>query len=198
MSQQTSYPPVPPTAPAPPRNGLGTAGFVLGVVGLVLSPIPFIGVVAWPLVVLGLIFSAVGLARVGKGKASNKGLSIAGVVASVLGLGVCITWVFIFNAAVDEVQQEVERVAKVDYEVTGDATDVEILYGEVLDPKSETVPALPWSKQVENKGVFKGGTLTVTAGEDGGTVTCKITVDGAVVSTKTASGAFATAACTGT
>ncbi|GAA0228831.1 hypothetical protein GCM10010492_29040 [Saccharothrix mutabilis subsp. mutabilis] len=162
-----------------------------------LSPIPLIGVVAWPLVVLGLIFSAVGLARVSKGKASNKGLSIAGVVASVLGLGVCITWVFIFNAAVDEVQQEVERVAKVDYEVTGDATDVEILYGEVLDPKSETVPALPWTKQVENKGVFKGGTLTVTAGENGGTVTCKITVDGAVVSTKTASGAFATAACTG-
>lgn len=197
MSQQTSYPPVPPTAPAPPRNGLGTAGFVLGVVGLVLSPIPFIGVVAWPLVILGLIFSAVGLARVSKGKASNKGLSIAGVVASVLGLGVCITWVFIFNAAVDEVQQEVERVAKVDYEVTGDATDVEILYGEVLDPKSETVPALPWTKQVENKGVFKGGTLTVTAGENGGTVTCKITVDGAVVSTQTASGPFATAACTG-
>ncbi|MEJ2856117.1 MULTISPECIES: MmpS family transport accessory protein [unclassified Saccharothrix] len=197
MSQQTSYPPVPPTAPVPPRNGLGTAGFVLGVVGLVLSPVPFIGVVAWPLVVLGLIFSAVGIARVSKGKATNKGLSIAGVVASVLGLAVCITWVFIFNAAVDEVKQEVERVAKVDYEVTGDATDVEILYGEVLDPKSETAPTLPWTKQVENKGVYKGGTLTVTAGENGGTVTCKITVDGAVVSTKTATGPFATAACTG-
>jgi hypothetical protein len=32
---------------------------------------------------------------------------------------------------------------------------------------------------------------------DGGSVTCKITVDGQVVSTKTDSGAFATAICTG-
>ncbi|NUT51868.1 MAG: DUF4190 domain-containing protein [Saccharothrix sp.] len=198
MSQQTSYPPMPPQQSQPPRNGLGTAGFVLGLVGLVMSPIPLIGVVAWPLVILGLIFSAVGLARVGKGKATNKGLSITGIVVSALGLAVCIAWIFVFNSAVDEIQEEVNRVAKVDYEVTGDAANVEIVYGEVLDPKNETAPALPWTKQVENKGVYKGGTLTATADENGGTVTCEITVDGAVVSTDTATGPFATASCVGT
>lgn len=199
MSQQTSYPPVPPQTPQqPPRNGLGTAGFVLGLVGLVFSPIPFIGVVAWPLVILGLIFSAVGLARVNKGRATNKGLSITGIAVSVLGLAVCIVWVFVFNSAVNEIQEEVNRVAKVDYEVTGDAANVEILYGEVLDPKTETAPTLPWTKQAENKGVYKGGTLTATADENGGTVTCKITVDGEVVSTNTATGPFATASCIGT
>src|SRR5262249_6874300 len=105
----------PQAAPAPPRNGIGTTGFVLGLVGLVLSPIPFVGIVAWPLVVLGLIFAAIGLARARKGIASNTGLSIAGIVVSVLGLGVCITWIFVFNKAVDDVNKELSKTAKVSY-----------------------------------------------------------------------------------
>ncbi|MFD6069124.1 DUF4190 domain-containing protein [Amycolatopsis lurida] len=181
----------------PPRNGIGVTGFVLGLVGLVFSPIPFVGVIAWPLVILGLIFSIIGLIRVKNGKASNKGLSITGIALSALGLVVCVVWIFVFNAAVNEVNNELNRTAKVSYEVTGDAANVEVIYGEVLNPATETVPALPWNKEVENKGVYKGGTLTVTTGETGGSVTCKITVDGAVVSTKTASGEFAMAACTG-
>lgn len=198
MSQQTSYPPVPQQPVQPPKNGLGTTGFVLGLVGLVLSPIPVVGLVAWPLVILGLIFSVIGLAKVNKKQATNKGLSIAGIAASVIGLAVCIVWVVVFNTAVNEIKDEVNRVAKVDYEITGDAANVEIVYGEVLDPKTETVPTLPWTKQVENQGVYKGGTLTATADENGGTVTCKITVDGAVVSTNTATGPYATASCIGT
>ncbi|WP_410660909.1 DUF4190 domain-containing protein [Amycolatopsis sp. lyj-112] len=199
MTQQTPYTPAPqaPAAALPPRNGIGVTGFVLGLVGLVFSPIPFIGVIAWPLVILGLIFSIIGLMRVKSGKASNKGLSITGIALSALGLVVCVVWIFVFNAAVDEVNTELNRTAKVSYEVTGDAANVEVIYGEVLNPVTETIPALPWNKDVENKGVYKGGTLTVTTGETGGSVTCKITVDGAVVSTKTASGEFAMAACTG-
>ncbi|MFD2469990.1 DUF4190 domain-containing protein [Amycolatopsis silviterrae] len=192
MTQQTPYP-----SAVVPRNGIGITGFVLGLVGLVFSPIPFVGVVAWPLVILGLVFSIVGLVRVKSGKATNKGLSITGIAVSALGLAVCIVWVFVFNAAVDEVNTELNRTAKVSYEVTGDAKNVDVVYGEVLNPVNETVPALPWNKEVENKGFYKGGTLTVTTSETGGSVTCKITVDGAVVSTKTASGEFATAACTG-
>lgn len=201
MSQQTYQPPVPPQHPVPrqqPRNGLGVTGFVLGLTGLVFSPIPIVGFVAWPLVILGLIFSVVGVVRVKKGKATNKWLSIIGIIASVVGLAVCIIWVAVIGSAVNEVNDEVNRVAKVTYEVTGDAKNVDVTYGEVLDPKDETVATLPWTKQVENKGVIKGGTLTVTTGEDGGSVTCKITVDGQVVSTKTANGAFAVVMCSGT
>ncbi|WP_246257190.1 MmpS family transport accessory protein [Amycolatopsis anabasis] len=199
MTQQTPYPPAmpPQAAPAPPRNGLGTTGFVLGLVGLAFSPIPFVGVVAWPLVILGVVFSAVGLARVRKGNATNKGLSITGIVLSLLGLGVCITWIFVFNRAVDEVNEELNRTASVTYEVTGTAENVEVLYGEVLNPRTETAPTLPWTKKTENKGAFKGGTLTALADENGGSVTCKITVDGKVVATNTASGPLAQAVCTG-
>ncbi|GAB2746411.1 MmpS family transport accessory protein [Amycolatopsis magusensis] len=201
MTQQTPYPPAMPyQAPPqqqPPRNGIGITGFVLGLVGLVFSPIPFIGVVAWPLVILGLIFSIFGVVRVNKGVATNKVLSIVGIVASVIGLGVCVAWLFIFNQAVNEVQDEYNRTAAVTYDVTGDATGVEVTYGEALNPISETVDTLPWTKQMENKGVIKGGMLTVMADETGGEVTCKITVDGAVVATNTASGPFAVAICTG-
>lgn len=199
MSQQTYQPPVPPHPPVQqqPRNGLGITGFVLGLTGLVFSPIPFVGMIAWPLVILGLIFSIVGVVRVKNGKATNKWLSIIGIIASVVGLVVCIVWVAVIGSAVNDVNKEVNRVAKVKYEVTGDAKSVDVSYGEALNPKEETVTTLPWSKETENKGVVKGGLLTVTAGEEGGSVTCKITVDGQVVSTKTASGAFASAVCSG-
>ena len=73
-----TYPMMPAAPPQPvrqqPRNGLGTAGFVVGLVGLIFSPIPFVGVIAWPLVVLGVIFSALGFARARSGAATNKGL----------------------------------------------------------------------------------------------------------------------------
>jgi hypothetical protein len=82
-----------------PQNGLGTAGFVLGLIGLVFSPIPIIGVVAWPLVILGLVFSCVGIYKAGNGQATNRGLAIAGAVLSALGLLVCILWVAALGVA---------------------------------------------------------------------------------------------------
>src|SRR5258705_8300380 len=65
VTEQSPYPYQTQLAPAPaPRNGLGTAGFVLGLIGLIFSPIPLIGVVAWPLVILGLIFVLLGFSHV--------------------------------------------------------------------------------------------------------------------------------------
>lgn len=63
---------------APRRsNSLGTAGFVLALLGLVFSWVPVLGWILW---LLGLIFSFVGVFR------QPKGLSIAGLVISCLGL----------------------------------------------------------------------------------------------------------------
>jgi Domain of unknown function (DUF4352) len=90
------YPPPPP----PPQNGFGTAAFVLGLIGLLFSFIPIIGVIAWPLVLLALIFSAIGLSRSRAGRATNKGLTIAGLVCAVLGLGICVVYAAAFSAAV--------------------------------------------------------------------------------------------------
>jgi hypothetical protein len=76
----------------PQQNGMGVAGFTLGVIGLVFSFIPLIGVVAWPLVVLGVILSGVGLGKARRGEANNLGLAVAGLVTSLIGLVLCIAW----------------------------------------------------------------------------------------------------------
>lgn len=58
-------------------NGIGVAGFVLALVALFVSWIPFVGWVVW---ILGLILSTVGVFR------KPKGLAIAGLVISLLDL----------------------------------------------------------------------------------------------------------------
>ncbi|WP_374205735.1 MmpS family transport accessory protein [Crossiella sp. S99.2] len=207
VSQQFPHPPAqqqPLPVAAKPSNGLGLTGFILGLVGLVFSLIPLVGVIAWPLVILGVIFCIIGLVKVKNKTATNKGLAITGLVASVVGLGMCVTWVVIAGQAINEVQDkatelknEWERPAKTVYELTGTAKEADVSYGEVLNPKQETVTALPWKKEMEVKGVLKGGTLMATIGEKGGSLTCKMIVDGKVVDTKTQSGAFKVLTCQG-
>ena len=91
--------PAPPPYGPHPRNGAGTAAFVLGLVGAVFSLIPFIGVIAWFLVIPGLVLALVGLARASAGTANNRGMSIAGLVLSVVGLLVCFAYAATFAAA---------------------------------------------------------------------------------------------------
>ncbi|WP_433872208.1 hypothetical protein [Saccharopolyspora sp. CA-218241] len=90
------------TPPPPPgqerRNGFGITALVLGVVGLLFSFIPIIGVIAWPLVILGLIFGGLGLNRALKGRA-DKGLPIAGLATSLVGLLICILYAVVFSQA---------------------------------------------------------------------------------------------------
>ena len=187
-------------APVQPRNGLGTAGFVLGLLGVLFSLIPIVGVIAWPLVILGLVFGLIGWWRARSGAATNKGLAIAGAVLSVIGLVMCIVWVGAFGKAVNDVQVESARVVTVHYEVTGDAKGVSVsysTYGAEVAVSQETAAVLPWSKDVRTSGLAKGGSLTVSSGAEGGTIVCKVAVDGKELKTATANGPFATAVCGG-
>ncbi len=73
-------------------NGLGTAGFVLAVIGLFVSWIPVLGWVVWA---LGLIFSFFGIFK------SPRGLAVAGFIISVIDLLVLLAlFVLIGGAAV--------------------------------------------------------------------------------------------------
>lgn len=63
-------------------NGLGTAGFILALIGLFLGWIPFLGWFIW---LLGVIFSSIGIFK------SPKGLAIIGLVLSFLGIIILIT-----------------------------------------------------------------------------------------------------------
>lgn len=77
----------PQTYPAPyyaapqPQNGLGTAALVLGIIGAAL----FFAI--WPPVILGvlaIVFGAVGLGRVKRGAATNRGVAMAGLVLGIV------------------------------------------------------------------------------------------------------------------
>jgi hypothetical protein len=94
------HPPHYPPPPSPPQNGFGTAAFVLGLLGLLFSFIPIIGVIAWPLVLLALVFGGIGIAKAGSGRATNRGLAIAGLACAAFGLLICIAYAAAFSAAV--------------------------------------------------------------------------------------------------
>lgn len=87
--------------PAPqPKNGFGVTSLVLGIVGAVFAIIPVVGVIAWPMVIIGLIFGVLAILRARKGVATNQGVAIAGTALSGLGLALCIIWAAAFGAAV--------------------------------------------------------------------------------------------------
>lgn len=66
-------------------NGIGIAGFVLALVGLLLGIIPGVG---WLLWLLGLVFSCIGMFK------KPRGLAIAGFVISLICLVVILLYCF--------------------------------------------------------------------------------------------------------
>ena len=79
-------------APARPGNGLGVAGFVTGLLGLIFCWVPAFGVV---LALLGVILGGVGIAT-GRKKGAPIGLAVSGLV---LGIVALIPAVVILSAA---------------------------------------------------------------------------------------------------
>lgn len=94
-------------APAPTGggNGFATAGFVLALLGLLGSWIPFLNVVGILLAVIGLVLAGIGLAKSRK-TGTGKGLSIAGVVLGVLALLIAVLINVLFVGAVDQALEE--------------------------------------------------------------------------------------------
>jgi hypothetical protein len=74
-------------SPKPDHNALGKAGFILGLLALVLSFIPIIGFVAWLLAPLAIIFGLIALRR------PSRSLAIVGIVTGVIALFICVQWV---------------------------------------------------------------------------------------------------------
>ena len=88
---------------AQPRNGLGMAALVCGIIAVALSFIPGVNIFTWPLGVLAIVFGAVGWARANKGQATNKGQAIAGLVLGIASFFTfCLIYVLIgANSSVD-------------------------------------------------------------------------------------------------
>lgn len=81
---QMPYPPMQYPPPPQQHGNAGTASLALGLVGLFFSFIPLVGFIGVPLVILGLVFGITGLRS--RTLVQDRGLCIAGVVVSALGL----------------------------------------------------------------------------------------------------------------
>ncbi|WP_245769294.1 DUF4190 domain-containing protein [Streptomyces indicus] len=96
-----------------PKNGLGVAGLVVGILGVVMFWTIWIGVI---LGVLGLIFGLIGRSRAKRGEATNGGMALAGAILGGLAVVASVVWlivaVVIVKDAVDEVNEELDKAKK--------------------------------------------------------------------------------------
>jgi hypothetical protein len=72
----------PPSAPPAQAcsNGMGVTGLVTGIIGACLAWVPGLGFI---LGLLGIVFGSIGWYYASQGKATNKGMSIAGLVLGI-------------------------------------------------------------------------------------------------------------------
>ncbi|MFJ1937908.1 DUF4190 domain-containing protein [Kitasatospora sp. NPDC088160] len=110
------WPPYAYPMPAPqPRNGLGTAAMVLGIVGGVLSLAVIFFWLSWLPALLAVVFGAIGLGYVRKGLATNRAMALAGVILGISGLLVSVgAGVFVVTRvqAADEERRAEENAAR--------------------------------------------------------------------------------------
>ncbi|WBP84798.1 DUF4190 domain-containing protein [Kitasatospora cathayae] len=99
------WPPYPVPAP-PPRNGLGVAAMVLGIVGTALSLAVLLFWLSWLPALLALIFGIIGLGHARRGVATNRGMALAGVILGITGLVVSVGAGVFVVARVNAVNEE--------------------------------------------------------------------------------------------
>lgn len=95
-----------------PRNGLGVAALVLGIVGLLFAFTPITFWLGAILGILGLVFGIVGMGRASKGEATNKGVAIAGLILGAIAIVVSIVWLIVVVVFVDQAKKDLEELDK--------------------------------------------------------------------------------------
>ncbi|MFC6154791.1 DUF4190 domain-containing protein [Nocardioides yefusunii] len=119
--QPSPYPFTPPQPSG--SNGLATAGFVLSLLGILMSWIPLLNIFGVMLAVLGLILAGVGLAKSKKVNA-GKGLAIAGLVLGVLTIVITIAINTVFVTALEDAIDETTSTEVVDKDGKSASKDV--------------------------------------------------------------------------
>ncbi|MFW6218971.1 MAG: DUF4190 domain-containing protein [Bacteroidota bacterium] len=105
-------------------QGLGIAGLVLGIIAVIVSFIPCVGLIALVPGLVGIVLSAIGLNQANKGNGA-KGLIIAALVISIIGTSVAVVWgVFLGGVAKEgsvfknKIEKTLEEEFGEDYEET--------------------------------------------------------------------------------
>ena len=170
----------------PARNIFAVIGLLLGVAALVVTFVPNVDFVAWPLGGIGLALAIVGLVQVKKGTVGGRGLAITATVVTAAALlttgGMLLYSTFIGGG---ESGLHLPAVAgdkhSVVFQVTS-AGGATVRYGSLSDQRTENAPASTdaWEGQASyNNGSYL---LTLTADTRNSNVNnvinCAILVDG--------------------
>lgn len=70
------------------KSGMAIAGFVLGIIALLTSFVPFVNNISFFLAILGIIFTIIGFVGIARGKKTGKGFAIAALVICVVSCAV--------------------------------------------------------------------------------------------------------------
>lgn len=92
-------------------NGMAVAALVLGIIGAVFGLIPITFFIALICGVLALIFGIVGWRKANRG-AERKGMAIAGLVLSLVALGLGVLGANIVGDVADELDQQFEELER--------------------------------------------------------------------------------------
>ena len=197
------------------KNGLGTAGLVLGIVAIAGAFIPFLNIASLIIGIVGIILAGIGL--LGKNKA--KGRAIAGTAVSAAAIIISIIVLSVTAAAVSsavkgassstasESTSNASGSNVVTYEVTSDGKTASNVTYATFDAngggtKQATDAPLPFKAEVKlaDANIFSTSiySLVAQASEGATTITCKVSHNGKVVSTHTSTGQYAVVTCSGT
>ncbi|MFJ9522048.1 DUF4190 domain-containing protein [Kitasatospora sp. NPDC101801] len=106
--------PYPALAPQP-RNGLGIAAMVLGIVGALFGLAVILFWLAWLPSLLAVIFGGIGLSYARRGLATNRGMALAGVLLGVAGLLVSAGTGTFFAVRVHQVNEDRRAYEKAEH-----------------------------------------------------------------------------------
>ncbi|MFN2496944.1 MAG: hypothetical protein ABR608_13715 [Pseudonocardiaceae bacterium] len=192
MTQYSTTPQAQP-APAPHRFGaLAWTAVILGIVGIVGSPIIFLNNLTAVVAAVGVVLGIIALFGTRKVLAGvGVALSVAGIAFTLVAQG----------AATEEFDREFDRefnsTQPLTYQAESSTGTVDVSYSSAGGSTSETGLPSPWTRdvQADNYGYFSV-TLPYDADSSGeGTVTCRILSGGQVVAEQTATGEYASVSC---
>jgi hypothetical protein len=93
--------------PPAPSNGQATAGFVCGLVGLVICLIPFGIFIGGIVAVVGIVFGVLGRGRA-RQVGTGQGMATAGAVMGALALVVGVVWLIALGSILDRVKKNID------------------------------------------------------------------------------------------
>ncbi|HEU4717644.1 MAG TPA: hypothetical protein VFU15_07415 [Bacteroidia bacterium] len=97
-------------APSTKGKGLGMAGMIIGIVGLVWAIIPLLGAGAIWLALPGLILSVVAFFMAKNGNNPKKGAIITGLILNLVALIIAAYWIYAIAKTATEIGSKIQNI----------------------------------------------------------------------------------------